>query len=77
MPQNQTIDGVQYCLSQEFTSQALYSPCQPPPVDEAAAVLGLGTIAILAVLTVAWVVPEIARRKTQYQTVILNAQRSL
>ena len=75
--QSRLIDGVEYCISQEFTSQILYTECPPPPADEAAAVLGLGTVAILAVLAVAWVAPEIARRRTQYQTVILNAQRSL
>jgi hypothetical protein len=75
MDDRRTIDGAEYCLTQEFTSQAVYSPCPPPP--NAAAVLGVGTIAALAVLTVAWVIPEITRRKTQYQTVILNAKRSL
>jgi hypothetical protein len=68
------IDGAEYCLTQEYSSQAVYSPCPEP---NAAAVVGFTTIAALAVLTVAWVIPEITRRKTQYQTVILNAKRSL
>jgi hypothetical protein len=69
------IDGAEYCLTQEYTSQAVYSPCPPPP--HAAAVVGFSTIAALAVLTVAWVIPEITRRKTQYRSVIFNAKRSL
>jgi hypothetical protein len=39
--------------------------------------VGFSTIAVVAVLAVAWVIPEITRRKTQYRTVILNAKRSL
>jgi hypothetical protein len=75
MQTRRLIDGVEYCLTQEYTSQAVYSPCPPPP--NAAAVVGFSTIAVVAVLAVAWVIPEITRRKTQYRTVILNAKRSL
>jgi hypothetical protein len=75
MQARRLIDGAEYCLTQEYTSQAVYSPCPEPP--NAAAVVGFTTIAALAVLTVAWVSPEITRRKTQYRTVILNAKRSL
>jgi hypothetical protein len=73
--QRQVIDGAEYCLIQEYSSQAVYGECPAPP--NAAAVLGVGTIAVLAVLAVAWVIPEIDRRRTLYATVILNAKRSL
>ncbi|TVQ08170.1 MAG: hypothetical protein EA368_12395 [Leptolyngbya sp. DLM2.Bin27] len=69
-----TIDGADYCLTQNLVAQAVYSPC-PPPAN--AAVMGLATVAVLAVLTVAWVIPEIARRRTLYESVILTARRSL
>lgn len=75
MDKRRIIDRVEYCLTESYSNQAVYSPCPPPP--NAAAVLGVSTIAALAVLSVAWVIPEITHRKTQYQTVILNAKRSL
>jgi hypothetical protein len=75
MDDHRIIDGVQHCLIQEYANQAVYEPCPAPPTT--AAVFGLGTIAALMVLTVAVVIPEIDRRRTQYQSVILNAKRSL
>ena len=74
MDDRRIIDGVQYCLIQEYSNQGTYEPCPPP---NTAAVFGVGTIAALMVLAVVWVIPEITRRKTQYQSVILNAKRSL
>ena len=74
MDDRRVIDGVQYCLVQEFSTQAVYEPCPPP---NTAAVFGVGTIAALVVLTVTLVIPEITRRRSQYESVILNAKRSL
>ena len=73
--EKRSIDGVQYCLVQEYSNQATYEPCPAPPTT--AAVFGVGTIAALAVLAVTVVIPEITRRRSQYQAVILNAKRSL
>jgi hypothetical protein len=74
MEHQRLIDGVQYCLIQEYTNQATYEPCPPP---NTAAALGFSTIAALMVLAVTVVIPGITRRRTQYQTVILSAKRSL
>jgi hypothetical protein len=71
-----SINGQCHQLAESYQSQAVYSPCPAPPPN-AAAVVGFSTIAALAVLTVAWVIPEITHRKTQYRSVILNAKRSL
>lgn len=73
--ERRTIERVEYCLVQEQSSQAVLSPCPSPA--HAAAVVGLTTIVALAVLTVAWVIPEISRRRTLYESIILTARRSL
>ena len=75
MEQQRQIDGAEYCLTETYSNQAVYSPCPAPP--NAAAVFSLTTIAALAVVAVAWVIPAIARRRSQYQSIILNATRSL
>jgi hypothetical protein len=74
MEHQRLIDGVQYCLIQEYSNQGTYEPCPPP---NTAAVFGVGTIAALMVLAVAVVIPEITRRRSQYESVILSAKRSL
>jgi hypothetical protein len=74
MEHQRSIDGVQYCLIQEYSNQGTYEPCPPP---NTAAVFGVGTIAALMVLAVAVVIPEVTRRRTQYQSVISTARRSL
>ena len=75
MEHQRSIDGQCYQLAETYTNQAVYEPCPAPP--NAAAVFGFSTIAALAVLTVVWAIPEITRRRTQYQSVILAARRSL
>jgi hypothetical protein len=75
MEHQRLIDGQCYQLTETYSNQAVYEPCPAPPTT--AAVFGLGTAAALVVLAVAVVIPEITRRKTQYQSVILNAKRSL
>lgn len=74
MEHRRSIDGVQYCLTETYANQAVYEPCPPP---NTAAVFGVGTIAALVVLAVAVVIPEIDRRRSQYQAVITSAKRSL
>jgi len=74
MEHQRSIDGVQYCLIQEYINQATYEPCPPP---NTAAALGFSTIAALMVLAVAVVIPEITRRRSQYESAILAAKRSL
>jgi hypothetical protein len=69
------IDGAEYCLTQEYSSQAVYSPCHES-VNAAAVVSSItGFAVVVGVLAV--LLPEIGRRRGLYQTVILNAKRSL
>jgi hypothetical protein len=74
MEHQRSIDGQCYQLTETYANQAVYEPCPPP---NTAAIFGFSTIAALMVLAVVWVIPEITRRRTQYQTVILHARRSL
>jgi hypothetical protein len=74
MEHQRSIDGVQYCLTETYSNQAVYEPCPPP---NTAAALGFSTIAALMVLAVAVVIPEITRRRSQYESAILAAKRSL
>jgi hypothetical protein len=75
MEQQRLIDGKCYQLDDTYSSQAVYSPCPEPPPTAAVVSSITGLAVVVGALAV--LLPEIGRRRGLYQTVILNAKRSL